>query len=157
MEVQKQNQGFLNRHRNLIIAVAAIIVIGVVAVGAVSIFLPAGGQQVDVDSFTFNVPQDFTVDEDMSVDETDNGIVYVSKFMQNDEDTIQIDVMFAESDLVDANDVLNVMDGDAQSMMGYDGYFEEYSDAYAFSFVKDNKLVTVYTTSYDLFDEIEVL
>ena len=153
----KENVGFLNRHKNLIIVMAAIAVIAVVAVGAVSIFLPAGGQQVDVDTFTFSVPQDFTVDEDLTVDETEGGIVYVSKLMQNDEDTIQIDVMYTESGIVDSNDVLEEVGGDAQSMMGYDGYLTEYSDSYSFSFVKDNKLITVYTTNYDLFDQIEVL
>ena len=157
MEVANEKPGFLNRHKNLIIVAAAIAVIAVVAVGAISIFAPIGDQQVDVDSFTFSIPQDFEVDDDLTVNESEDGISYVSKYMQNGNDSIQIDVMYSQSDIVDANDVLNVMDGDAQSMMGYDGYFEEYSDAYAFTFVKDNKIITVYTTDYDLFDQIEVL
>jgi hypothetical protein len=58
---------------------------------------------------------------------------------------------------VDENKVASEMGGEKMNMMGYDGYYNELSDAYSFTFVKGDKLVTVFTSNFDLLNEIEAL
>ncbi len=65
--------------------------------------------------------------------------------------------MYSANTFVDANRVNSNLGGQRQNMFGYDGYYNELSDAYSFSFVKDNKLCTVYTSNYNLLSEVEVL
>lgn len=65
--------------------------------------------------------------------------------------------MYPTSSSVDAHDILKEVGGENRNIMGYDGYYEDLSDAYAFSFVKDNKMVTVYSSSPDIFGSVEVV
>lgn len=154
---EKEKTNFLEKYKNPIILIAVIAAIAVVGIGAFSLLSPVPSQEVQVDTLDFSIPQDFSPDNSLTDDETDEGIKYVSKYWKHNDEFIEIDVMYATSNNVDANDVAREMGGDRQNMMGHNGYYNELSDAYSFSFVKDNKLVTVYTSSYDLLDEIEVL
>ena len=154
---KKESQGFLDKHKTLIIIIAVILAVAIVAIGASALLTPTSMQEVQVDTFDFSIPEYFTEDTDMAVDETDEGIRYVTRYWQSDEDFIQIDVMYAEKNNVDAEEVADYMGGEKENLMGCEGYFNELEDAYSFSFVKDNKLVTLYTSSMDLFDEIEVV
>ena len=45
--------------------------------------------------------------------------------------------------------------GQEKNMLGYDGYYSDLDDVYSFTFVKENKLISVYTSDYDLLNEIE--
>jgi hypothetical protein len=65
--------------------------------------------------------------------------------------------MYTTSYNVDQNEVAKEVGGESRSMMGYNGYYNDLSDTYSFSFVKDNKLITVYTSNEDLFNQISVL
>ena len=49
------------------------------------------------------------------------------------------------------------MEGQAENLFGYDGYYNEFSDTYSFSFVDNNKLCTIYTSNQDLLTEIELV
>lgn len=146
-----------SKNRTPIIIVAVILVIAVVVFGAFSSLIPIGSQDVQVDTFSFKIPNNFVQDEDLTFDETEDGVKYLSKYWENDDDEIQIDVTYSASGNVNANDVAKKMGGDKENMMGYDGYYNELMDAYSFTFVKDNKVISVYTSNYDLLNQIEVL
>ena len=118
---------------------------------------PVGSQDVQVDTFSFSIPEGYELNEDLSINESDGKDRLVSRFWQNSDDFIQIDVSYSTGGNVDQNKVARDLGGNKTSMMGYDGYYEEISDAYSFTFVKDNKLITVYTSTADLLDEIELL
>lgn len=154
---QKENTSFLEKFKTPIIIIAIIAVIAIVAIGAYSLLTPTASQEVQVDTLNFNIPEYLTSNDDLTIDEVEDGIKYVSKHWDYNDEYVEIDVMYATGNNVDANDIAREMGGDRQNMMGYDGYYNELADAYSFSFVKDNKLVTVYTSNYDLLDEIEVL
>ena len=154
---KKETASFLDKHKTTIIVVAVIVAIAAVAIGAYSLLSPTASQEVHVDTIKFNIPEQFTIDDKLTVDETDDGIKYVSKYWEHDEDFIQIDVMYSVTGNANANYVADYMSGDKANMMGQDGYYDELSDAYAFSFVKDNKLISIYTSDLSLFDEIEAL
>ena len=154
---KKEKDTFLEKFNAPIIFLAVIAVIAIVAIGAFIMLMPTPVQEVQVDTIDFSIPDGFVLDDDLSVDENDEGIKVVSKVYASDSDVIQIDVLYSISSYVDANEVAIAMGGEKQNMMGYDGYYNEFTDGYSFSFVKDNKMVTVYTTQYDTLNEIEVL
>lgn len=156
-EPEKEKTGFLDRHKTLIIIIIVIAAIALVAVGAFTSLMPSPSQEVEVDTFTFNIPQDFMIDDDSTVRESDGGVIYASKYWQNGEDEISIDVMYDQSGNADIDEVARELGGDYQNLMGYDGYFSNLTDYYSFTFTKDGKLITVYATDTALFDEIEVL
>lgn len=155
---EPEKESFLEKYKIPIIILAVIAVIAVVAFGAVSILGPGSGpQEIQVDSFSFNIPGDYAHYEDLDENENDEGIKTVSQFWGNGDDYVQIDVMYSTDQYVDAKKIARDMGGDKVNMLGYNGYYNELSDSYSFSFVKNNKLVTIYTNNMDVFDHIEVL
>lgn len=154
---KEEKPGFWKPFKIPIIIIAVIVLISIISMGLFYMSTSAESQEVQVDTLNFNIPDYFVPDDNLTVDEVDDGVKYVSKYWIHDEDYIEIDVMYAKEGNVDANDVARQVGGTKQTLMDHDGYYTEFSDAYSFSFVEDNKLVTVYTSDYDLFDEIEVL
>lgn len=154
---EPKKESFLEKNKNVIIVFVVIAVIAVIAVGAMFMISPAGNQEVQVNTISFNIPGDYEVNEDLFTDETQNGVRYVSKYWNNYDDYIQIDVICPASYSFDAYDILNEVGGEKRNMMGYNGYYEDLSDAYVFTFVKDNNVVSVYSSSPDVFDSIEVV
>ena len=154
---EPKKESLLDRHKIPIIIVLVIAVIGVIVLGAASMMLPYGSQEVQVDTFSFEIPEDFVLNEDLSSNENTAGLQYVTGYWDNYGDYIQIDVMYTTSYNVDQNEVAKEVGGESRNMMGYNGYYNDLSDAYSFSFVKDNKLITVYTSNEDLFNQISVL
>ena len=153
LKTPKKPTGFMEKYKIPVIILIAVAVIAVVAAGAISLISEPQMQEIKVNTIDFMIPQGFEHDSEMDIDENDDGIRYVSKFWQSDEDFIQIDVMYASS--VDAGEIAQELGGKKQTMIGHEGYYNEFSDAYSFSFVEDNKLVTVYTSTYNLLEEIE--
>ena len=86
--------------------------------------------------------------------ENSDEIIYKSKFWQNDNDYLQIDVTYSTSNF-NADEIAEDIGGEEESMFGYDGYYSEFEDTYSFTFVKDNKLISIYASNYDLLSEIE--
>ena len=154
---EPKKESLLDRHKIPIIIVLVIAVIGVIVLGATSMMLPYGSQEVQVDTFSFEIPEDFVLNEDLSSSENTAGLQYVTGYWDNYGDYIQIDVMYTTLYNVDQNEVAKEVGGESRSMMGYNGYYNDLSDTYSFSFVKDNKLITVYTSNEDLFNQISVL
>lgn len=154
-EEKKQKESFLDKHKTPIIVIAAILAIAIVSFGAFCMISPTSSQEVQVDEVSFSIPDTYSENADLESDESEDGFTYKSKYFDNGEDSIQIDVMHSSN--VDADDLEDEMTGEKTNMLGYDGYYEELSDSYSFTFVKDNRLITVYTSNYDSFNEIEVL
>ncbi len=157
IEPKKEKESFADKHKTAIIVFAVIAAISLVTAGAMMMLSPTGSQEYQVDEFTFSIPEDFAEDEIARVNENDNGLIYVSKYWENYEDAISIDVTYAESGTSDAEGLAEEMGGEQKTMMGYDGYYNVDDNTYSFTFVNNNKIITVYTTNPDLFDEIEVL
>lgn len=154
---EPKKESFLEKNKNLIIVFAVIAVIAVIAVGAMFMISPVSNQEVRVDTISFNIPGDYQINEDFSSSENLDGVRHISKYWENYDDYIQIDVMYPADYSVDVNDILNEIGAQKETMMGYSGYYEENSDGYAFTFVKDNKIVSVSTSREDIFDDIEVV
>lgn len=145
------------KYKTPITTIAIIAVIAIVAFGAFNTIMPMVSQEVQVDTINFKIPPGYVQDDDLTFDETDAGVKYVSKFWENDEDDIQIDVTYSQNGTANANDALKEVGGTKQNMMNYDGYYDEVEGYYSFSFVKDNKIISIYTSNHDLLNEIEVL
>lgn len=154
---EPKKESFLEKNKNLIIVLAVIAVIAVIAVGAMFMISPVENQEVKVDTISFNIPGDYQINEDLTSSENLDGVRHISKYWKKFDDYIRIDVIDPNSHSVDANDLLNEIDGHRENMMGYTGYYEETSDVYAFTFVKDNKVVSVSSSRPDVFDDIKVV
>lgn len=149
-----KKESVLKKYKTPIIIVAAILAIAVVALAAFSALTMGSAQEVQVDSISFTIPEDFKENTHLNVNENDSGLIYKSKFWESDDDYIEIDVMYAEQN-VDAAKIADEMGGEKTNMLGYEGYYNELDGAYAFTFVKSNKLVTVYTSDNMFLEEIE--
>ena len=151
-----KNESFLEKYKNPIIIVVVLLVIAVIGVGAVTMLDSGESQNIQVDDFSFGIPGDYELNEDLSGDESEGNVKYISSFWENSGDYIQIDVTYSTDGSVDVNNVAKELGGNKTNMMGYDGYYSELSDAYSFSFVRDGKLITIFCSNSDLFDEIEI-
>ena len=153
-EHQQKSESILEKYKTPIIILAVIAAIAIVAFGAFVSLDITSYQDIQVDGITFSIPDTFKENEDMKINENNDGIIYKSKFFENEENYIQIDVMYSTS-YFDENEVAKDIGGQETKMLGYDGYYNDLDDVYSFTFVKDNKLISVYTSDYDLLNEIE--
>ena len=145
------------RNNTLIILIAVAVALAVIGAALFFQVELVESQEVQVDTINFSIPASFEEDPFMGEEETDEGVLTVSRYWMDSSDFIEIDVMYSPNSDVDANKVNDKLGGIKENMMGCDGYYNELIDAYSFTFVKDNKLCTVYTSNYDLFEKIEVL
>ena len=153
---KKEKKSPSNYLKNPIFVVAIIGIIAIIALLSIGNISLTNSQDVQVDNYIFSIPGDFKYDASESFEEDDTGIHTSSKYWTNSNDFIEIDVMYSIDNNVDANAVAKKMGGQKQTMYSYDGYYNEFSDAYSFAYVKDNKLITIYVSDYNLFDEILV-
>ena len=149
-----KTESMLDKYRIPLIILAVIFAIVIVAFGAFSALGTGSVQEVHVDSIGFTIPDYFEEDTHLKVNDNDSGLIYKSKFWQSDSDYIQIDVMYSEQ-YVDAREIADYMGGEKATMIGHDGYYNELEDSYSFSLVESNKLVTVYTSDYNLLGQIK--
>ena len=149
------NCGYEIKSSKLPIIIAALVVIAIVAAIAISPITITSMQEVQVDTFSFNIPDNFEEDPASTIDENDKGTIIKSKCWNDSADFIQIEVVYSKNSKIDMENAN--MEGRAENLFGYDGYYNEFSDAYSFSFVDNNKLCTVYTSNQDLLTEIELV
>ena len=154
---QTKEDSFFKKHQVPIIIIGGLLILAVIAIASLSTISIYGTQEVQVNTIEFEIPDTFQENTLKYLHENDEGIITESKYFEDGSDFIQIDVMYSANTFVDANRVNSNLGGQRQNMFGYDGYYNELSDAYSFSFVKDNKLCTVYTSNYNLLSEVEVL
>lgn len=152
-----KEDSFFKKHQVPIIIIGGLLILIIILIAAISTISVYGTQQVQVDTIGFEIPDTFKENTLYYLSEIDDGIRTESKYWEDGNDYIQIDVMYSTKTYVDANKVNNNLGGERQSMYGYDGYYNELTDAYSFSFVKDNKLCTVYTSDYNLLSQVDVL
>lgn len=136
----------------IIVAVIAFILI----ITAVSFMVQPSQKTVDVDEFKFEIPGDFIYDSSQSGSENDEGIITKTGFWSNDTDVIEINVMYAET-YVDASKVADDIGGVKRTYLGHEGYYNDLSGIYGFSYVDNNKLITVYTSNPDILNEMETV
>lgn len=138
----------------IIAALAAIVIVAAIVISPITI---TSMQEVQVDTFTFNIPDYLEEDPKSTINENDNGIITKSKCWNDSTDFIEIEVLYSENPKTDMENVNAKMGGQAETLLGYDGYYNELSDAYSFSFVDKNKLCTIYASNPDLLNEIELV
>ena len=151
------NCGYEIKSSRLPIIIAALAVIAIVAAIVISPITITSMQEVQVDTFTFNIPDNFEEDPASIIDENDNGIITKSKCWNDSTDFIEIEVLYSKNPKTDMENVNAKMGGQEENLIGHNGYYNEFSDAYSFSFVDNNKLCTVYTSNPDLLTEIELV
>ena len=149
------NCGYEIKSSRLPIIIAALAAIAIVAAIAIFPITITSMQEVQVDTFSFNIPNNFEKDPASIIDENNNGIITKSKCWNDSADFIQIEVLYSKNSKINLENAN--MEGRAENLFGYDGYYNEFSDAYSFSFVDNNKLCTVYTSNPDLLTEIELV
>lgn len=156
--MNSKKESFFKKNRvALIIILALVLIAAVIASGAFSFIDNLGLEDVEVAGLSFKIPSEFEENTSYYSSENDSGIITVSKFWHNSDDVIGITVMYSSGTYVDADTVNNQLGGHKKQMLGQNGFLHENSGTYAFSFVKKNMLVTVYTTDISLFDYIEVV
>lgn len=147
-----------------------IIIVGVVAVVVLFLLLMAsmpqesesydydfGTQTVDVGGVDFSIPGNFRLDPGSIDYDYENGLsTYSQQYISGDE-RISLTVMYSPGVYVDASAVNDQSGGIKKTMYGYDGYYNELTDGYMFSFAIDNKLCMVTTSSPYIHDQIDVL
>lgn len=153
---EPEKEGFLSKYKTPLAIIAVIAIILIVAVGAYISVAPVESQDVQVDTLNFTIPSYMTLDEDESYTQNDGNVKIASKYWYDGQDEIEIDVMSSSDSSFNPKSIVKDTGGKKQTLMGQDGYLNESDGIYEFSFVKDNKLCTVYTTSEELYENIEV-
>jgi len=143
----------------IIIAIVAIIGISGAIISSMSepepIELPA--QEVTVGSEFFRIPGGFSAVPGSFDIKTENYVFSNSQSWSDGYDTINIAVLSNGID-VDLESVAGSEGGVHKTLMGYEGYYDEIDvNDYVFTFVMDDKICVIETTSPHLFDEITVL
>lgn len=151
------NCGYEIKSSRLPIIIVALAVIAIVAAIAIFPITITSMQEVQVDTFSFNIPNNFEKDPASIIDENNNGIITKSKCWNDSTDFIEIEVLYSKNPKTDMENVNAKMGGQEENLIGHNGYYNEFSDAYSFSFVDNNKLCTVYTSNPDLLTEIELV
>ena len=149
--------GFVKKNKTILILIAIAIVLAIVCFAIITLPYLSEPQTVQVDTINFTIPGRFEEDTSYALNENEEGVQTTSRYWQSGDEFIEIDIMYSTDIKVDADDINRELGGTEDNMLRHTGYFNEFEDAYAFSFVKDNKLCMVYTNNYDLFSEIEVL
>jgi len=149
------NCGYEIKSSRLPIIIAALAVIAIVAAIAIFPITITSMQEVHVDTFSFNIPDNFEEDPASTIDENDKGTITKSKCWNDSTDFIQIEVLYSKNSKINLENAN--MKGQAENLFGHDGYYNEFSDAYSFSFIDNNKLCTVYASNPDLLTEIELV
>ena len=134
-----------------------IVIILIVAVGAYISVAPVESQDVQVDTLNFTIPSYMTLDEDESYTQNDGNVKIASKYWYDGQNELEIDVISSSDSNFNPESIAKESGGTKQTLMGHEGYLNESDGVYEFSFVKDNKLCTVYTTSEELYENLEVV
>lgn len=156
-EIKHKKESFLKKNSIPIMFVVIILITAAIAFAAFSFVDDSDSQTVNVGTINFKIPSEFKENPSFFSVEDDNGIITISKAWESSSDIIKITVMYSNGTYVDANKVNDQIGGHKESLLGHSGFLHKSHDIYSFSFVKNNMLVTIYTSDIALFDEIGVL
>lgn len=151
--VKKENNLEKYKIPIILIIIAAIIVIAI-PLSFIIIDNSVGTQTIDVDGYEFKIPVDFEYDSVSSNEVIEPGIIH-ENWIRNGE---YIKIATIPMDGADGNNVLKSLGGIGENRYGIDGYHNEFEDGgEAFSYCKDNKIISIMVSDRKLFDKIEVL
>ncbi len=162
-KIKTEEKSFIEKYKfPIIIAIIAVILLlaGSIIVSIINeqsepVELPP--TKVTVGAEFFEIPGMFALNAGPLDIDTQDGVSSFSQTFTHDYDSISIAVMSSMYD-VDLESVAASEGGVRKTLMGYDGYYKEVDVSdYSFTFVLDNKLCVIETTSPYLFDEIKVL
>ena len=157
LEIKSKKESFFKKNSIPIMFVAIVLITAAIVIAAFSFVDDSDSQTVNVGTINFKIPSEFKENPSFFSVEDDNGIITISKAWDSSADIIKITVMYSNGTYVDANRVNDQIGGHKESLLGHSGFLHKSHDIYSFSFVKNNMLVTIYTSDIALFDEIEVL
>lgn len=157
LKIKPKKESFLKKNSTPIIFIAIVLISATITITAFTFVDNPDSQTVDVGTLNFKIPSEFKENTSFFSAEDDNGIITISKAWENSVDIIKITVMYSNGTYIDANTVNDQIGGHKESLLGHSGFLHESQGIYSFSFVKNNMLVTIYTSDIGLFDEIEVL
>ena len=162
-ETEPQKENFIEKYKIpiiigivvLIIAIAGLIALSTYNTENTDIELPP--QTVTVGSEYFQIPGEFVGDPSSIDIKTDGGVVSFAEGWTHGSEYIHIVVLSSEYN-ADLESVAASEGGVHKKLMGYDGYYSEDDVShYSFTFVLNDKICIIETTSPYLFDEIQVL
>ena len=162
-ETAPQKENIIEKYKIPIIAgiiVAIIVIVGLIALtslGSESTEYKMPPQTITVGAEYFEIPGEFVGDPSSIDVKSDGGVVSFSEGWSDGYEHIYISVM-SSAYAVDLESVAASEGGIHKNLMGYDGYYnEEDLSHYSFTFVLDDKLCVIETSSPYLFDDIKVL
>lgn len=140
------------KNRGIIIAIAIIIIIGVVAYEYSDLMMPVEMQTVTVTPLNFEIPGDYEIYQDETF--SDSSEMESKIWANNEGDLLSISTM--EIDDV-SPEALGNINTEPMNLMGYDGYWEDEDGLYSFYFVENGYVCIITCTNIDVFDYIEVI
>lgn len=145
----------ISKKQITIILLAIVIIVAIIA--SVALFSNFGKQIVEIEGMKYSIPADFKYDASKYNKETYEGITTVQKYWYKDNNYIEFNVMYSDSSNYDPQSRLEEIGDIHTSYMGKEGYYNELSNSYAFTFVENNRAYITFTTDPNLFKEIEVV
>ena len=133
----------------------SLVVIAVMAIGAVSAFdlgsLLGGSenQTVTIDGIDFNVPEGYVEVEDQAIineTQVQGPITYTTNCKVYGKDSTEVALLvgnYGEYNVTD--DVVAGLGGEAKTIKNVKGYMDHDDEYYVFSYAKDNKLAVIST------------
>lgn len=162
-ETSPQKENFIEKYKIPVMVGMIVVIIAIVGLIAMSSFndessyvkLPP--QTVTVGAEYFQIPGEYVGDPSSIDVKSDGGVTSFSQGWSDGYEHIYITVMSSAYD-VDLESVVASEGGIHKNLMGYDGYYSEDDVShYSFSFVLNNKICVIETSSPYIFDEILVV
>ncbi len=116
-----------------------------------------GTQTVEVDNIDFKIPGDYVLIPSSIDYDYENFVSSYSHTYTNGDENISIGTVSSTMSGLSAQENVDSLGGVPKTMYGYDGYYNELSDGYAFIFAINNKVCIISASSPYVLDEIEVL
>lgn len=151
-----ENKSLIEKHKLVImIALFAFIIVALIPVSNFIINETTGSQAVTVERYVFQIPDNFNLTTENRIIKSDSP--GTSKRWSNGDEYIEIWVLPPKYNGNSADSIISSIGGGMQSRYGYTGYHNKFSDGgEAFSYTKENKLITIFVSNEGLFDKIEV-
>ncbi|WP_405286687.1 zinc-ribbon domain-containing protein [Methanobrevibacter sp.] len=151
-----ENESFIERHKLIImIALFAFIIVALIPVSDFIINETAGTQAVTVERYVFQIPDNFNKTTENKIIKSDSP--GTSQRWSNGDEYIEIWILPPKYNGNSADSIISSIGGGMQSRYGYTGYHNKFSDGgEAFSYTKENRLITIFVSNERLFDKIEV-
>ena len=147
-------KGFFTKNRIILIAVAIIIIFIVIFAGQSLVNQSVEKQLITVDNYEFYIPADFKENPDANKNNEYDGIY--KEWTNDNGDTIDIMILEITTN-DDADTFIASLGGSKDTKYGIDGYYNQFTEGGgAFSYSKDNKMISIMVSNDNLFNQIEL-